>query len=305
MKAKNLNKYTNWIIPDPKTLQADFAEYQKKEQSKWQGRAEMMGFRFPIFKNFQEFLQAALAGKVIRLSEKDWQSVHNLTRLGSIEAIKDLVSSYVQPRDVDRIYNGILNNDAIPMPIILKGTNGRWIMAGNTRANVANAMHVPVKALEIDVSSKKVEETTFDLQKKAGAIPFHIEGPTIQFMFMVPSDPKFGGTKPQIAKGGIDPGENSQIAAFREAKEELGLTRDNIESVIQVVTKKIQRPSDNSYSLTVYGAKVHDKYNFVHPHFETGETMWLTRQQFALHGEPEHFSIVEALYQKVMRIYMK
>lgn len=306
MKAKNLNKYTGWVVPDQETLKADFDEYKKKELKKWSSRAEQMGFRFPIFRTFNEFVQSAKSGKIIVFSPQDWNSIHNLTRVGSISALKDMVSGYQYPRDVDRIYHGMLNNDAIPMPIILKGSKGRWIMAGNTRANVASVLGAPVKALELDVSDERINESLFVTKRKGGVLPFYINGDEIQFMFMIPSDPNYGGTNPQIAKGEVDGGEDVQQTAFREAREELGLTKTNIENVLQPTSRRIPRnPPEAPYMLTVYGIKVKDKYMFAEPHYETGERMWLTLEQFQHQGQLEHLPFVQAVYQKAKRIYMK
>jgi hypothetical protein len=48
----------------------------------------------------------------------------NRSRVSSIEELKDLVSGYVKPRNVDRIVKGIEEGDEIPYPIIIKGNKG-------------------------------------------------------------------------------------------------------------------------------------------------------------------------------------
>jgi hypothetical protein len=70
----------------------------------------------------------------------------------SIEDIESMVSSYHQPRDVKRIVQGLKNNAQIPMPIILKGSKGMWIMAGNTRQSTARVLGIDADVLLVDVS---------------------------------------------------------------------------------------------------------------------------------------------------------
>lgn len=148
-------KIIKWILPFGKDLEADFSEYKKKEHSKWKSRAHNIGARFPIFDTLETFTEAIQNGRVFTLSESDWSDINNLTRIRNLEDLKSLVSSYIRPRDVDRIVQGIKNGSSLPLPIILKGNKDRWIMTGNTRLNVANIMKVPAKAIELDVSSSE------------------------------------------------------------------------------------------------------------------------------------------------------
>lgn len=124
--------------------------------------------------------------------------------------------------------------------------------------------------------------------RKAGLIPYVYEDGEPVFMFMVPSDPNFGGTKPAIAKGNIDPGETVIEAAVCEAEEELGLVKTNIISE----TVRLIWTGHKGYSMTVFMCEVRDKKNFVKPHFETGSTHWLTAKQFNEQGKSWQISIV-------------
>jgi len=107
-------------------------------------------------------------------------------------------------------------------------------------------------------------------------------------MFMVPSDPAYGGTKWQIAKGHIDPGENARQAAIREGGEELGLVPSNIKSVAQADVSHQEYHGFDPVTLTVFVAEIKDPAAFTEPHYETGQTAWLTPEQFASTGRRGH-----------------
>lgn len=111
-----------------------------------------MGFRFPIFDTLQDFTTALKSAQVIALTKAHDRRVMNRSHTASIEDLKSLVGNYYMPRDVDRIVQGYKTNAAMPYPIILKGLNGEWIMAGNTRLDTAFIMGVVPKVLYVDVS---------------------------------------------------------------------------------------------------------------------------------------------------------
>ena len=143
-----------WIFPDDKTLKADFSEYKKKEDYKWQRRAEQIGARFPIFTDFDDFKTRLKKAKVINLTPQIDNQITNRSHTSSIKSLKSLVGSYVMPRDVDRIVQGIMSDDKLPMPIVLKGSRGMWIMAGNTRLDTAFLLGNKPKVLMVDVSQE-------------------------------------------------------------------------------------------------------------------------------------------------------
>lgn len=102
--------------------------------------------------------------------------------------------------------------------------------------------------------------------KKAGLLPYYFEDGMFKFYCMIPSNPMFGGTDPQIAKGEIEYDENPQQAAIREATEELGLVEDNIQNLI--FFRKMN-------GIFFYAAEVLNPYNWGTPHFETGSVLWV------------------------------
>jgi hypothetical protein len=150
MRAAELHQSPHWVRYTDQSLNDDFVEYKKKEEKKWRSRALSMGFRWPIFDTVQDFQQALDTAQVVDVHTIG--PVSNMTRNQSIEDIKDMVDGYAYPRDVDRIVVGIEQGATMPMPIILQGTKGKWIMAGNTRQAVCRVMGVRCEALLVDVS---------------------------------------------------------------------------------------------------------------------------------------------------------
>jgi hypothetical protein len=156
MKLKDLlqenTSFNNWTRFSEASLEADFQEYKQKEQRKWKQRAELIQARWPLFQDIQEFRQALSSAPVVDVDSL--RSVQNLTKNRSIADIKDMVSSYAWPRDVARIQQGYQENHKMPLPIIIKGQQGMWIMAGNTRQSVARVMGITPRALLVDVSNR-------------------------------------------------------------------------------------------------------------------------------------------------------
>jgi len=128
---------------------------------------------------------------------------------------------------------------------------------------------------------------------RAGMIPFIIEDGKIKMMFMKPSDSKFGGSDWQIAKGEIDSGESPVQTAYREANEELGLKKSNVENLFSIGTFW-------SGKFHVFIVKVKDKKAFGKPHFETKATAWLNWGEWYSKGRRDQTKIVSAAY-KIMK----
>lgn len=129
-------------------------------------------------------------------------------------------------------------------------------------------------------------------EMKAGFIPYFESEGEFYVYLMTPSDKKFGGTNPQIAKGKIDSEENTNEAAIREATEELGLKIDNIKSVQSLGEFSIE---DDRYRLVVYFAKVKDPDDFDRPHYETGWTGWLEIEDAINRIRPDQAEILKKL----------
>jgi 8-oxo-dGTP pyrophosphatase MutT (NUDIX family) len=129
---------------------------------------------------------------------------------------------------------------------------------------------------------------------RAGTIPYYFdEKETIQMLFMKPSDPKFGGSEFQIAKGKVEDGEETEYAAIREASEELGLFRGNI-----IKTKHVGQFLGRT---TVFIAEVSNPDMFGLPHYETGETTWMNPEEFDTDGRSLHRPLVRAAVRAIKR----
>lgn len=154
MKFKDYSDkvYTNWVFPDNKTIDNDFEEYKKKELSKWKRRAKDLNARFPLFKDKEHYIQSLKNSPITLLSPSLDNKIQNRSQTSSIEELKKLVLSYKRPRDVDRIFQGFLQHDKIPYPVILKSNNKYFIMSGNTRLDVAFIYGIIPKVIIIDVS---------------------------------------------------------------------------------------------------------------------------------------------------------
>ena len=156
-KSRSINEqqpsarlYPHWTRYTPQSLQSDWNEYEHKQHSKWHKRAETIGARWPLFVNLDQFKHALDHAEAVNIDSLD-QYVNNLTVNDDIDDIKDMVGQYQQPRDVDRIVQGMHKGTVLPMPIILQGNDGLWIMAGNTRQSVSRVLGYQPQALLVDV----------------------------------------------------------------------------------------------------------------------------------------------------------
>lgn len=132
------------------------------------------------------------------------------------------------------------------------------------------------------------EQQTYGQKKiwRAGLIPYFLndEG-KVEMMFMIPSDQTYGGSSPQIAKGRIEDGEDQKETAIREAQEELGLIRANIDGEVEYLGVHLGRTH-------MYACRVHSKELFGVFSFETEEVVWMTEDEFRQDGRDIHRDVV-------------
>lgn len=133
---------------------------------------------------------------------------------------------------------------------------------------------------------------------RAGVIPYFVDDDsTILYMFMKPSDPEYGGTDWQVAKGRFDDGEeDAQIVAIREGREELGLIEDNVKDSLFTFVGEFRK-------MFVYTCEVIDKDKFDPFHYETGEVCWLSNDEYQAFGRDIHKDIVDAT-DKIVKLIL-
>ena len=146
------------------------------------------------------------------------------------------------------------------------------------------------------------DENGFEKRARAGLIPF-IKGDDgqLHYLMMVSSDPKFGGPRPMISKGKIEPGESKLEAAVREAEEELGFKARNARGQMLGVADERVTLYSGSYELAVFGVEIMDRYDFDKWCDETEFTTWMTLESFKLKGRKDHVKYVERL-EEIVRI---
>lgn len=141
-----------------------------------------------------------------------------------------------------------------------------------------------------------VEEKT---PAKAGIVPYYFDENNVFVYLMIPSDPAYGGSSPQIAKGRVDPGESAQQTAIREGEEELGLKPTNIKSITLGWSGNTQGMLD-SHAMVVYIAEVVNPRNFGKPHYETGWAGWLPAQEALNKCRTSQKHILQQIINKIM-----
>lgn len=130
---------------------------------------------------------------------------------------------------------------------------------------------------------------------RAGLIPFYVDGEgIIKMMFMVPTENEWIESVPQISKGRIEPGEMTLKAAIREAEEELGLKRSNLNRI---------EPVGQYSTIMFYVGQINDPDDF--GSFDTTETtttMWLDLKEYVEEGRALHIPVVQDAVAKILEM---
>lgn len=112
---------------------------------------------------------------------------------------------------------------------------------------------------------------------------------------MVPSDEKYGGLAPQIAKGQIDEGETPVQAAVREAYEELGLDDSLFVTDPELLVETHE-------GLSIFSVQL-SSLNFNHfPGYETSRVVFLTADEFSAIGRDWQRTFIKLLDNKIKGI---
>lgn len=105
--------------------------------------------------------------------------------------------------------------------------------------------------------------------KKSGLVLYHQTKDDILFRCMIPSDPMYGGSSPQIPKGGIDDGDGIRYTAVKECCEECGLIPLNLSSVEEFKTYPTMK-------MAIFIGTVEDPNDFAEPHWESKWSGWVS-----------------------------
>ena len=132
---------------------------------------------------------------------------------------------------------------------------------------------------------------------RAGFIPFfRLPSGEFEMLFMVSSNPIYGGPDPAIAKGRIEHGRTPKDAGIREAEEELGLRTSNIVSSYYLGWDGLIGGMYDKYRMQIFIGEIADKNAFDTPDFEVSHTVWMTLDEFKKNGRSSHLNIVEACH---------
>lgn len=131
--------YNNWRMPSDEELSNEY-DWEYRHIKRHLG---------DIFPSKEHFLAAAKSGKIQDMPA----NVDRATSIPSVSGVKNLVSEYQHPRDVDRIVQGLSTNAQMPTPVVIRHANGHFMMGGNTRQNLARIHGAIPKVLVIDADN--------------------------------------------------------------------------------------------------------------------------------------------------------
>lgn len=134
--------YDNWRHLTQHEIEEEYRYKIKKPE--YIRRFQNLGTN--VFDSFENFEKAVKNAKEIRLTlDHDYQ-INRRSFTSSIDELNDMISSYRSAAKrigmPERILKGFEDDDAIPMPLILKIGNEEWIIAGNTRLDVARIANI-------------------------------------------------------------------------------------------------------------------------------------------------------------------
>jgi len=139
-EAKKLS-YNNWRMLTTKEIKFEYmVEYPKLKRS--------IGDVFPTE---NDFIKAVKNGTPTTIDPSFDDRIEYRSQTWSLDSLKDLVSTYQYPRDVDRIVKGYESKAKMPYPIVIKKKNRYRVMGGNTRMDAAFILGFYPKVLVVEI----------------------------------------------------------------------------------------------------------------------------------------------------------
>lgn len=131
---------------------------------------------------------------------------------------------------------------------------------------------------------------------RAGALPYYQDDQgNIEFLFMRPSNSKYGGDQYQIAKGRVEDGEDILEAGLREASEELGIPMRHIQK------KDVKKLGVYLGRTHVFLFRLSEEHKLEEPCWETESIVRWSLDQFLLSGRDIHKPIVAEADRTIRR----
>lgn len=136
------------------------------------------------------------------------------------------------------------------------------------------------------------------LKFKAGIVPYVIQNGIIKMLFIISSDPSYGGTQPCIAKGGADPGETPQQTAVREGEEEIGFPAAIYAQIYPSAKERIAGMT-SSYDFYVFAGQLKAVPNKIPFGPEVGSVHWLSMEEYQKVGRKNQLNLVQQTYNAI------
>ena len=113
-----------------------------------------------LFPTKQHFNDSVKNAEIVEITPEIDQHIGNRSHTKSIDDLKDLVSGYNYPRDVDSIVDGLHSGSPLPHPIVIKHNGNMSILSGNTRMDQAfiHGINPQVALIDLDRPSDSLEK---------------------------------------------------------------------------------------------------------------------------------------------------
>lgn len=138
-------KTAKWKVPSSADLELEYKYEYLLPSRNWPARCRTIGAAYPLFTSVEDFVLRVKGARIVKVNFPN--KIHNLTTCSSLEEVEQMVANYAYPRDVKRIASGFEHGVAMPMPVVIQGTRGSWILSGNTRSNVAYVLGIQLQVL--------------------------------------------------------------------------------------------------------------------------------------------------------------